>query len=385
MANLNTIASDAQPSSSLSPSISVNNIDSLEDLRTTPAISNSTTTKSNNNNATTTTSTSESYGYSTATAELLARFSVERARDYDEARNHILNSIVTSDRLPPLPPSQNGSRGPGRPKGSTTKNKAPSGSVVNASVVTTPISTTKKPTGSGRGRGRPRGRKGKRKREDSEDGVDDDDDDDDGNDASDLGEWAVNAEAGGQLDDDMSEDGGVRLPLKTKSGRSVHRPSQFVPTLVSPTNTAAGSARKKRRVRRNAESAVCKACERGHSPANNAIVFCDGCAAAYHQYCHEPPIEKDVIDIPEKEWLCKECNKNNVGHVVLPEYQHFVLGQNLSADEVCVLRMVLCLRILIIFRNGHFYLLFLTTKLWTCYSTSIQSTQILPFSHQPSQ
>lgn len=259
-----------------------------------------------------------------------------------------------------------------------TKNKAPPIPLPQSSSLSatgTPTNARKTGpsagTSGGRGRGRPKGRRGKRKRDDSEEDNHDDEDDDgdneDGRVASDGGEWGAGARrtvGGGAVDDGSDNDGGgVRLPLKTKSGRSVHRPSQFVPTLASPTNTAAGGARKKKRFRKNAENAVCKSCERGHSPANNAIVFCDGCGAAYHQYCHQPPIEKDVIDIPEKEWLCKECDKNSLAHIVLPGYQHFILGQNLSANEVCFLLMWCYIyEILIIFRNGHSYQLFLTTN-----------------------
>lgn len=39
------------------------------------------------------------------------------------------------------------------------------------------------------------------------------------------------------------------------------------------------------------------------------IVFCDSCNTPWHQYCHDPPIGKDVVDIPDKEWICKACKK----------------------------------------------------------------------------
>jgi hypothetical protein len=45
------------------------------------------------------------------------------------------------------------------------------------------------------------------------------------------------------------------------------------------------------------------------TPQNNQIVYCDGCNTPYHQFCHDPPIEKDVIQIAEKEWFCKPCVK----------------------------------------------------------------------------
>jgi PHD-finger len=311
-----TISVNNVSSSSLSPAMSVNNISSPDDLRAHPPLPPGSAQEL-------------PYNYSPATAQLLARISVQRARDYDEARSHILNSIVTADRLPPLPPSQNGSRGPGRPKGSTTKYRAPLGTAV---AEVPPI--LKRPPAT-RGRGRPRGsgrRGGKRKRADSED-----DGGGGGISSSSGDEWIAGGDARGGAEDEDSEDGGVQLPLKTKSGRSVHRPSQFVPavTVTSPTLTGTGR-RGRKRSKRTVENAVCKACERGHSPLNNAIVFCDGCGAAYHQFCHEPPIERDVVEIPEKEWHCKECDNSGKGAIFVPKFEHFVLGDELSVEEVCL-------------------------------------------------
>lgn len=226
--------------------------------------------------------------------------------------------------MPLLPPSTNGSRGPGRPKGSTGKGRAPG----------TPVAAGRGGLSSGRGRGAGRGRGGgkkrgrKRKRDsDEEDGGESEgggtglgDDDEDG---------------------DNSDEGGVKLPMKTKSGRNVHRPAQFVPIITSPTATTAttpgaGGIKKRRKMtgRKNVENTVCKACERGHSPPNNAIVFCDGCSGAWHQYCHDPPIEKEAVDVAEKEWLCRECAVASRMYVVLPKLETYELGGELGADEV---------------------------------------------------
>ncbi|KAL2843638.1 hypothetical protein BJY01DRAFT_215491 [Aspergillus pseudoustus] len=109
---------------------------------------------------------------------------------------------------------------------------------------------------------------------------------------------------------------------QTKSGRQVNRPSVYVPEPVIPAppkenvNTPAASeksqdiAKKRRRVSRKGKStnSNCKYCQRGHSAPRNVIVFCDGCNRAWHQFCHDPPIERDVITVKEKEWLCQECN-----------------------------------------------------------------------------
>ncbi len=81
---------------------------------------------------------------------------------------------------------------------------------------------------------------------------------------------------------------------------------------------------------------------------HNMIVFCDGCNTPYHQYCHDPPIEDEVVKVEEKEWLCVEClgvrkgsiavggatgavGVNGVGDVDL---RTAVSGEGLSPDEV---------------------------------------------------
>ncbi|CEN60054.1 hypothetical protein ASPCAL02495 [Aspergillus calidoustus] len=109
---------------------------------------------------------------------------------------------------------------------------------------------------------------------------------------------------------------------QTKSGRQVNRPSLYVPEPVipalpkeninplGPPEKAQDAAKKRRRVSRKGKTTTttCRHCQRGHSAPRNVIVFCDGCNRAWHQHCHDPPIERDVITVKEKEWLCQECN-----------------------------------------------------------------------------
>lgn len=113
---------------------------------------------------------------------------------------------------------------------------------------------------------------------------------------------------------------------QTKSGRQVNRPSLYVPppapspsvgsknttAVPSPSSnlvTTPGSARKRKRVMRKGKdiNANCVHCQRGHSPFTNAIVFCDSCNRAWHQLCHDPCIDREVVLVKEKEWMCKEC------------------------------------------------------------------------------
>lgn len=125
--------------------------------------------------------------------------------------------------------------------------------------------------------------------------------------------------AGDSSSDDSSDDM-VPMARQTKSGRQVNRPTFFAPLpeekITSPSgspNTAAcGTPVVKRRrkvYRKNGKdiNITCKHCQRGHSPATNMIVFCDECNVAWHQFCHNPPIGKELIEVEEAQWFCAEC------------------------------------------------------------------------------
>ena len=88
-------------------------------------------------------------------------------------------------------------------------------------------------------------------------------------------------------------------------------------------------------------AAVCLNCGRGHSPAANAIVFCDGCNRPWHQYCHHPPIRAEVTQIAEMEWFCTDC-------VVLREERAKIKGrvadESSSLLEVSAYCVALCVR-----------------------------------------
>ncbi|RHZ61942.1 uncharacterized protein CDV56_107925 [Aspergillus thermomutatus] len=140
---------------------------------------------------------------------------------------------------------------------------------------------------------------------------------------------------------------------QTKSGRQVNRPSLYVPPASSPvvakTNgtSSRGSettgARKRKRVFRKTKEAYvnCMHCQRGHSPQSNAIVFCDGCNRAWHQLCHDPPIDAEVVTVMEKEWHCRECKPVPISIVQPtvvrsnPELQAQTLGTPLHHHVPC--------------------------------------------------
>jgi hypothetical protein len=122
----------------------------------------------------------------------------------------------------------------------------------------------------------------------------------------------------------------------TKSGRSVQKPTTFAPPPPSPTTTT----KRKRPYRRNPESAVCKVCLRGTSPASNMIVFCDGCNTPYHRYCHHPPIDQAVIDEVDKEWYCKQCEKERIVPVSELDVADFVSAGGASLEQVSIVELL---------------------------------------------
>lgn len=90
-------------------------------------------------------------------------------------------------------------------------------------------------------------------------------------------------------------------PTTTKSGRHILKPDTYDPA-------ADDNARKRNQLgKRTAEQALCKKCMRMHSPATNQMVFCDGCNDPWHQRCHEPWIEDEVIKDQSLKWYCSVC------------------------------------------------------------------------------
>lgn len=109
----------------------------------------------------------------------------------------------------------------------------------------------------------------------------------------------------------------------------MNKPVTFVPTLPEPTQTV-----KRRRSTKTILAAQCKVCHRGTDPGNNRIVFCDSCNTAYHQYCHDPPINNEVVNVLEKEWLCGPCDRSKQN--VIEGTSGLVAAEGLSIDEVCL-------------------------------------------------
>ncbi|KAH8912086.1 hypothetical protein BR93DRAFT_922044 [Coniochaeta sp. PMI_546] len=100
-------------------------------------------------------------------------------------------------------------------------------------------------------------------------------------------------------------------PILTKSGRHVQKPTTYNPAEME-------SASAKKRVHyskvRTAEQALCKRCTRMHSPASNQMVFCDGCNEGWHQMCHDPWIDDEVVKDTNKAWFCATCQAKRDRH-----------------------------------------------------------------------
>ncbi|KAH8695399.1 hypothetical protein BGW36DRAFT_418148 [Talaromyces proteolyticus] len=126
--------------------------------------------------------------------------------------------------------------------------------------------------------------------------------------------------AGDSSSSDESSEDMVPMARQTKSGRQVNRPTYFgpmpetkqsaTPRMSSSETSPAGVVKRRKKVyRKNGKdlNITCKHCQRSHSSSTNLIVFCDECNVAWHQFCHEPPIAKELIDVKEAEWVCREC------------------------------------------------------------------------------
>ncbi|KAF7588287.1 hypothetical protein BBP40_005912 [Aspergillus hancockii] len=128
-----------------------------------------------------------------------------------------------------------------------------------------------------------------------------------------------------RAEDSSSDESDVApTATQTKSGRQVNRPSLYVPSCASPavakessnsldvsdnTHRPAAAAQKRKRVYRKGKDGIvsCIHCQRGHSPLSNAIVICGECNGPWHQLCHDPPVESEIVTVKERRWVCREC------------------------------------------------------------------------------
>lgn len=252
------------------------------------------------------------------------------------AREQVLQRIVTSENIATptrqTMPGRGRGRGRGRARGSTGSGTRSLRERKEGAANAPSTPTSRRGRASSRGRGGSK-RGGARKRIKTEEDEEEEFDDD--GQTSDVRNGAVDVKP--RADTVLkpyttSSETFTSLPTKTKSGRRVHRPTQYDPAVKTPT-------RRRGPYRRLAEATICRVCQRGYSPSKNMIVYCDGCNTPYHQYCHDPPIEDDVVKVEEKEWACIECTslRRNASAKGLSEVelQTAVGGEGLSPEEVC--------------------------------------------------
>lgn len=122
-----------------------------------------------------------------------------------------------------------------------------------------------------------------------------------GDDSSEASSVAEASDYGEGIKRKATKSSALNTPTTTKSGRHILKPDTYDP--------AAEDNMKKRNQlgKRTTEQALCKKCTRMHSPATNQMVFCDGCNDPWHQRCHEPWIEDEVIRDPAVKWYCARC------------------------------------------------------------------------------
>ena len=109
------------------------------------------------------------------------------------------------------------------------------------------------------------------------------------------------SDLGDESDDDDEASITEHFPKVTSSGRAVIKPAQFIPAMSDTPPKKRGPSKK------SVENALCKRCGRGHSPASNMIVFCDGCNLGWHQTCHDPTISNETVKDESAAWFCADC------------------------------------------------------------------------------
>ena len=292
--------------------------------------------------------------FSAQTNEVLARIKEKKAKGVEGSKSRgetaieselanmsTVGAMTAPDRPTNTTGSGTGAKTGGRRGRGPRRRGSPAarGTIKVERVMETAFALFDVPTsGRGRGRGRgsrggrPRGarngrgggRGGKRKRED----------DDDGN------------EEGKEDDDTDASETFTPLPTQSRSGRKIFQANSFTPvviidgehakpsmSLTTPTKQTNVPAKRRRGGYRRAPgaTAVCKNCGRGHSPSSNVIVFCDGCNTPWHQYCHDPPIEGELLQIEQQEWFCTTCTVLREEKVQL---EGKVAGEGMSLIEV---------------------------------------------------
>ncbi len=202
---------------------------------------------------------------------------------YEDVRRSVLQGMKTTLNMDihPIPVKKN-----------------PKVAAVARTSTPTSVEASASPTsGGGSGKGKAATRSGKAKAGTKRKRVKDDSDSAD--------DSAAMSGLGGDSDSD-GQSSVTNMPKQTLSGRKVVKPAQFNPAAVEGPTRKRGPHNYKR-TGRSVEQALCKRCGRGHSPASNMIVFCDGCNIGWHQMCHDPMVSDELVKDESKEWFCNDC------------------------------------------------------------------------------
>ncbi|KAJ4833184.1 hypothetical protein Tsubulata_016055 [Turnera subulata] len=78
------------------------------------------------------------------------------------------------------------------------------------------------------------------------------------------------------------------------------------------------------------EHIFCAKCKLNEVSADNDIVLCDGiCNCAFHQKCHDPPLDTENIPPGDQGWFCKSCERR----MQIIETMNAHLGTDFAMDE----------------------------------------------------
>ena len=234
--------------------------------------------------------------------------SQHQAAAYEDVRRTVLEGMKTSHNMEFAAPTPTPRRPPKAPRTGSASGKG--------SASGTPVGK----------KGGAKNRKRKRVKDESEESAGESEE------MSDLG------------DEDESDDSAsvTAFPSMTQSGRKVVKPTQFVPEVSAAPPRKRSAPNRRPGPGRNVENALCKRCGRGHSPANNMIVFCDGCNIGWHQMCHDPVITEDVVKDETTEWFCVDCTakrdkrKGERAKTSTPKYGEDTPWDEKSAVVVCL-------------------------------------------------
>jgi hypothetical protein len=211
-----------------------------------------------------------------ATAPAAPRPSFPRPT-YESVRERIMASLASGSTMP-APASSSGA------------------AATAAATLTLPL----KPGGGPDRKKVPAGSGQKRKRARGEEDGEDDGHDDRGR-ASGASSPAEASDYGEGIRKGTPKGGAARAPTMTKSGRQVLKPDTYDPAAEH------GAKKSAKLVKRTPEQALCRKCTRMHSPASNQMVFCDGCNDPWHQRCHDPWIDDEVVKDQNVHWYCMVC------------------------------------------------------------------------------